>query len=241
LELLVGVVLTQACPIKIAFLFLLFVFSSVKADGLPTPFSAYYKGPLWSKTCVTLSRRPGGLVYKYHTKVLGYWFDETSFLRVKHDHLYPAKFQHRQKDRSIETVFDREKGTIKTTQSEREDHEEPFPSDGEVWDLLSFQLKLMTDLRKYDRLATLRKHEALPTFTYRIVDKRGKIKTYRASVVGFEKVKTKEGYYGAWKVKRADDKEFYVWFAPALNYVPVRIQKGLISVRFYSRSCEDLM
>jgi hypothetical protein len=224
---------------KIAFLFFLFVFSSVQADGLPTPFSAYYKGPFWSKTCVTVSHRPGRLVYQYRTKVLGRWFHETSVLRVKDDRFYPVKFEHREKDRSIDTVFDRQKGIIKTTRSEKEDHEEAFPSDAEIWDLLSFQLKLMTDLRQYERSATLRKRETLPTFTYQIVDKSGKIRTYRASVVGFEKVKTKEGYYDAWKVERVDDKEFYVWFAPALNYLPIRIQRGLISMKFYSRSCED--
>ncbi len=237
-----GVVVTQVYPRKIAFLFFLFVFSSVQADGLPTPFSAYYKGPLWSKTCVTLSHQPGRFLYEYHTKALGHWFYETSVLRVEDGRLYPVRFQHREKNRSTDTVFDRQKGTIKTMRSEKEDHEETFPSDGEVWDLLSFQLKLMTDLREHDGLATLRKHETLPTFTYRIVDRRGKIKTYRVSVVGSEKVKTEEGYYDAWKVERVGDKEgFSVWFAPALNYVPVRIQKGLISMKFYSRSCEDLM
>jgi len=238
----VGVVVTQVCPRKIAFLFFMFVLSPVQANGLPTPFSAYYKGPLWSKTCITLSHQSGGLVYEYHTKALGRWFYETSVLRVEEDRFYPAKFQHREKNRSTDTVFDREKGTIKTTRSEKEDHEEPFPGDAEVWDLLSFQLKLMIDLREHDRFATRRKHKTLPTFTYRVVDRRGKIETYRVSVVGFEKVKTEEGYYDAWKVERVGDKDgLSVWFAPALNYVPVRIQKGLISMKFYSGSCEDLM
>ncbi len=216
---------------SIAFLLSLLFFSSVQADRLPAPFSAYYRGVgSLASACVTLSHEQGGLRYEFRSKFLWRKFHESSTLRVEGGSFYPVEFLHSEKDpaRNIRTLFDWSQGTVRTVVGQTQS-DEKLPENKEVWDLLSVQLKLMADLRQ---------HNEATEFVYHVVNKRGRIKLYRMQVLGLEKIKTKEGYYDVLKIERVSKKRaLYLWLAPKLGYLPIKIKQRGVSMKLYSRSC----
>lgn len=83
-------------------------------------------------------------------------------------------------------------------------------------DKLVYQLALMTELSSA-------KHH----YNYRIADG-GKIKTYTIDMIGEEVIKTPLGKIKAIKLKRLRDetskRQTVLWCAPALNYLPVKLE-----------------
>lgn len=63
--------------------------------------------------------------------------------------------------------------------------------------------------------------------TYRIIDN-GRVKAYRITSSGKESVRTPAGEFDAIRVERVDDtrdKSLTLWLAPALDYLPVRVEQ----------------
>jgi hypothetical protein len=83
-------------------------------------------------------------------------------------------------------------------------------------DKLVYQLALMNDLE-----------EGKKQYNYRIADG-GKIKTYTVDVLGEEIVTTPLGKIKTLKIKRVRDetskRQTILWCAPALNYLPVKLE-----------------
>lgn len=82
-------------------------------------------------------------------------------------------------------------------------------------DRLVYQIALMRDMTPGKR-----------EYAYRIADG-GRIKTYRAVVLGDEETETPAGKFLATKIARVGDKRgTTLWLAPKLNYLPVRIEQS---------------
>lgn len=72
------------------------------------------------------------------------------------------------------------------------------------------------------------------TMEYQVADG-GKLKLYRFQVIGEERVKTPYGHLQCLKVARSKGSrppEYTIWFAPQLDYLPVRIERRLSGRRF---------
>jgi hypothetical protein len=83
-------------------------------------------------------------------------------------------------------------------------------------DKLVYQLALMSDLGQHKT-----------EFSYQVADK-NKIKTYNIAILGMETVSTPMGKIEAVKLKRIHSskkqRQTVLWCAPALYYLPVRIE-----------------
>jgi hypothetical protein len=63
--------------------------------------------------------------------------------------------------------------------------------------------------------------------TYRVADG-GKLKRYRFQVIGEEPIETPQGRLPCLKVRRSKESrppDYTIWFAPKLDYLPVRIER----------------
>ncbi len=95
--------------------------------------------------------------------------------------------------------------------------------DGDPWrmdipagtqDKLLHQLAIMQDLKK-----------GRTDLQYNVADG-GRLKNYRFEVLGEEMMNTPLGKFKTVKIERLDDKrDTIVWCAPALNYLPVRLEQ----------------
>lgn len=218
---------------SLSFLIIILFFSSASATDVLSPFSALYKAENWiplGSVCITLSsRNQGRLKYEFDGSDLIKEIYESSTLQLDNGLLHPVKFESRESDSEIVAVFDKPKGAITTTRPGKKDKVVRLPQNTEVWDPLSVQLKLMTDLSK---------DESLTSIKYKVVSKRGKIKTYKIEVGKAEKVKTKLGNYKALPVTvKNKDRQF--WFAPELNYMLVKLEIEGVDLTLQSRTCED--
>lgn len=210
----------------------LFLSSANAADTL-SPFSALYKAkkgifPLGS-VCITLSPHgQGNLKYEFDGSGLIKELYESSILRLDDGLLQPLRFEHRESGKDVVTVFDKSNGVVTTTRPGKKDKVVSLPETTEVWDSLSVQLKLMTDLSE---------NESLKAIKYRVVSKRGSIKTYKIKVEKSATVNTELGNFKARPViVKNKDRQF--WFAPELNYMPVEIDIDGTRLSLQSRTCE---
>ena len=83
-------------------------------------------------------------------------------------------------------------------------------------DKLVYQISLMKDLKR-----------GIKSIDYRIADG-GKLKTYHITVLGKETITTPMGHIETIKLTRhrekPSDRETTLWCAPALNYLPVKLE-----------------
>ena len=99
-----------------------------------------------------------------------------------------------------------------------DDHKHPWTLDisSHTLDKLIYQLTLMNDLAAHKT-----------SLSYEIADG-GKLKTYTIDVLGMEKVTTPLGKIEAVKLKRhrdhPKDRQTTLWCAPALDYLPVKLE-----------------
>jgi len=218
---------------KIAiFLVSMLLISAAQASAIPPPFSALYKVkksiiPL-GEACITLTHKQGKLKYEFKFESAILDFHETSHLGVVNGRFHSVKFQHREKDKKIVSVFNRQKGVVTTTRTGKQDKVVKMPNNKDVWDLLSIQLKLISDLSN---------STAQTNFKYHVVNKRGKIKPYKIKVKNMETVKTKMGDYKARRVV-VENKDRQFWFAPELDYMPVQLEIDGVSLKLLGKSCE---
>jgi hypothetical protein len=92
-----------------------------------------------------------------------------------------------------------------------------------IQDRLSQQLMLRLELARGE-------HD----LSYRVADG-GKLKHYRFQVVGEEQVQTPYGRLHCLKVRRSKEErppDYTIWFAPQLDYLPVRIERDQGSGRY---------
>ena len=128
-------------------------------------------------------------------KSLRYTYDQTGGKDIKHESV----------------VFDWQQGLIKFTDGGGKE----FPLSDHAYDLLNFQLALMRILQQGEQ-----------EFVLDVADYR-KLYTYYSHVVGKEKVSLPYGDLDTIKVdsrNRQDGKHFIFWCAPALDYLPVRVE-----------------
>lgn len=213
------------------FLVSILLISSAQAIGIPPPFSASYKVkksliPL-GEACITLTRNLGNLKYEFKFESAVLDFHETSKLEISNNRFHPVKFQHRETGKKTVSVFNRIKGVVTTTRTGKEDKVVNLPKNGDVWDLLSIQLKLMADLSSSGTQTG---------FKYHVVNKRGSIKPYEIKLRELETVKTKIGDYKARRVV-VENKDRQFWFAPKLDYMPVKLEIDGVNLTLLKKSC----
>jgi len=117
------------------------------------------------------------------------------------------------KDKTLTMEFDWQKNLVSI-----DDRKHPWQLDLEpgTLDKLVYQISLMQDL-----------NSGLESIDYRIADG-GKLKTYHIEVLGKETITTPMGYIETIKLTRhrekPNDRETTLWCAPALNYLPVKLE-----------------
>lgn len=143
--------------------------------------------------------------------------EETSTWRMVDHQIKPQHYLYQRsggkKDKYLKLDFD---WTLQ--QLHIDDKKQPWELELEpqTLDKLVYQLALMTDLSSGDQ-----------QYNYRIADG-GKIKTYTINVIDEEIIKTPLGKIKAIKLKRLRDetskRQTVLWCAPALNYLPVKLE-----------------
>jgi hypothetical protein len=148
---------------------------------------------------------------------------ETSRWRFAGDTIQPLQYDYRRtgkKPRNVRVVFDWEKRRVRNA------------LEGDSWgmtipegtlDKLVVQLAVMLDLQR-----------RRDTLEYPIADG-GHLKTWRFERLGEETLETPAGRFRAIKIKRQRDdrkRTTYLWCAPELNYLPVRIDQEEKGERF---------
>ena len=198
---------------------------SAHSAGLPADFSANYSGhgrALFflrkkAKASITLSTQGERVKYEQETRISRYRWYECTSVTTRDGDMFPVEFVHVDESRgekNIHSVFDQQRRSVHTTIGEETPKERTRAFTPPVWDPLSVQLKLMTELAQGRK----------GNYSFTVVSK-GKPKEYVFNVVGLEKVETQAGQYDAWKVKRISRKnELSFWFAPDLDYIPVKMR-----------------
>jgi len=115
------------------------------------------------------------------------------------------------RERHVRITFDWKKSTVINSVGGHSWH---MAVPGETMDKLLYQLALTMDLANGEQLVE-----------YPIADG-GRLKRYRFKVIGREMVPTPLGHFETLKVQRlGDQRETTLWCAPALHYLPVRIEQ----------------
>jgi len=118
------------------------------------------------------------------------------------------------KERRVELEFDWPRQRVKTTVEDKPWHMK-IPTDTQ--DKLSYQLQLRKDLAA-----------GKTEFSYSVADG-GLLSEYRFKVLGEERITTPDGDYDAIKVERIRDeaagRTTHIWFAPALEYLIVKLHQ----------------
>jgi hypothetical protein len=178
-----------------------------------------------------LSLAPDG-TYSYHAHtqpgLLADWFNgeeviEESQGRLFPEGLQPTSYLYRQEvDEADNTAvrFDWAEAKAYTT-SGGVTWAQPIGPDTQ--DRLSQQLMVRLQLAQGQQ-----------TMEYEVADG-GKLKLYRFQVIGKESIKTPFGRLDCLKVARSKGSrppEYTIWFAPRLDYLPVRIERKISGRRF---------
>jgi len=140
---------------------------------------------------------------------------ETSKIKITHEKIQPIQYvEAKDKKGNIEKYqlsFDWNKNTLR---NEHLKISEPLKSN--THDLLSFQLNMMRDLQKNKQ-----------NMQYRIATKRH-TRDYSLRIILTEKIETNMGEFEVIKLTTKPVKgksQFTFWCAPALEFLPVKIQK----------------
>jgi hypothetical protein len=139
---------------------------------------------------------------------------EATLWRRQDDWLQPLTYRYVQRggknEKHIELIFDWTANTVTDRDSQPLWRAEIPP---QTTDKLLYQLQLMLDLQA-----------GRETLAYTIADS-GKLRHYRYQRVGEERLQLALGTYATIKLHRdAGRRSTTIWCAPALNYLPVRIE-----------------
>ncbi|MBL1319952.1 MAG: DUF3108 domain-containing protein [Methylophaga sp.] len=198
------------------------------AQDIPD-FSANYKVRLNGLSAGELKRAlttndDGTRTFKSQSQAKGIFaffkpdlIEETSIWMKKGNNIYPQSYLYQRtggkKDKYLSLDFDRNNQRINIDNKKQTWSLEAKPNS---LDKLSYQLALMLDLEQQKK-----------EFSYQIVDK-GKFKTYDIIILGTEIISTPLGKIETIKLKRKRSSEkrrqTTLWCAPALNYLPVKIE-----------------
>lgn len=160
--------------------------------------------------------------YTYPTLIASWFRNETireeSRFRIHTGQLVPLAYEYRReqdnKSRLVTLEFDWKAGkVVNSIAGDR--WTMPVPEG--ALDKMLVNLALMLDLQQGKK-----------TIEYPIADG-GILKTYRFEITGEERVETPAGSFDTVLVKRSreDQKPTYLWCAPELAYLPVRIERKL--------------
>ena len=200
------------------------VCSSAESGSLLVPHETVYKGkvgaaPVRARMLLEVSD-DGRWIYQSRVGTRGWlaWkkgeIRETSEFFLNGDGVVSATYLRKDsfsdKDRDVATRFDAGQ-VVSTYRGEKIVHQ----ADGPVYDLLNLRIILMIDLAR----------DLLPR-DYQIIDGKGRLRMLSVRKSGEEKIETKQGEFEAIKLEYDDDdKRFFVWIAPALDYQLVRIDQ----------------
>jgi hypothetical protein len=211
-------------------------------DGLLKPFSATFNVkrnlmPLGDLKLELSLLEQGGYRYSAHTLpgLLAGWFSGDEIIEESQGRLHEAGVQPFSYSYS-ETGNEKEDAVLEFDWSAQEVH---TTSGGVTWsqsitdgaqDRLSQQL-----------LVRLHLAEGKRDITYRVADG-GKIKRYRFFVEGEDTLETPYGELDCLRVRRSKESrkpDYTIWFAPQLDYLPVRIERKR-SGRLYRMALEEI-
>lgn len=143
--------------------------------------------------------------------------EETSVWKLVDDHVTPQRYRYQRtggkKDKFLQMQFN-----WRQKQVSIDDREHPWELEIEtgVLDKLVYQISLMRDLNK-----------GIKQVDYLIADG-GRLKTYEIKVLGKETITTPMGQIETIKLTRhrekPNDRETTLWCAPALGYLPVKLE-----------------
>lgn len=143
--------------------------------------------------------------------------EETSIWQPYKGNVKPQRYVYQRsggkKDKTLEMDFDWQQQIVSI-----DDRKHPWQLELEpgTLDKLVYQISLMQDLER-----------GIESIDYRIADG-GKLKTYHIVVLGKETITTPMGNIETIKLTRqrekAGDRETTLWCAPALNYLPVKLE-----------------
>ncbi|WP_438970047.1 DUF3108 domain-containing protein [Methylophaga sp.] len=223
--------------LKLFGIFLLFSISnSLIAQELPD-FSANYlvklNGIQAGELKRSLETQPSG-IRRFHSVsqakgVFSFFkpdvIEETSLWQSHNGKVKPQSYIYQRsggkKDKILEMDFDWQKNIVSI-----DDRQHPWELELEpgTLDKLVYQIRLMQDLER-----------GIEQVDYRIADG-GKLKTYHIEVLGKEIITTPLGQIEAVKLTRhrekPSDRQTTLWCAPALNYLPVKLEHIEDETRF---------
>lgn len=203
--------------------------TSLRAGNVPDDFTAVYAISLNNfvigESEIKLEAQPKSqYLYRSNTRSTGIArlfrsdvVEESSRFDIRRSHIRPLeyRFDHTgsKKQRHALLNFDWKKMQVANTV---EGHTWEMEIPQNALDKLVVQIAVMADL-------AAGKQELI----YNIADG-GKLKEYRFSVVGTENIRVPAGEFEALKIERIrkdNDRTTYLWCAPSLNYLPVRIEQ----------------
>ncbi len=159
---------------------------------------------------------------------------EFTRFRLDADGIHPRDYAYRQRargdnDETVRLFFNPNSGRV----SSRGDKEWQDQVDGEVMDELLSQLRLALAVR-----------DGETEMEFSVIEGDGERETYRFEVQGTERIETDAGRFDTVKVARVDGSErraTTMWFAPELEYVPVRVrQEHLRREEAYTATLKEL-
>jgi len=212
-----------------AVLICLMISTAAPAAGVPGSFQAVYQLRVNSFTIgearVELAAQANGrYLYSSSTRSTGLTrvfrndkVSESSLFKLHNQHLRPLeyRFDHTgsKKERHAYLKFDWIKREVANTV---EGHTWEMEIPEKALDKLIVQLAVMMDL-----------DAGKQELVYAIADG-GKLKEYKFAIVGKEKLRVPAGEYDTVKLERLrkdNDRTTYLWCAPSLGYLPVRIKQ----------------
>ncbi|MCK8515476.1 DUF3108 domain-containing protein [Methylonatrum kenyense] len=214
-------------------------------DGLPT-FSANYELRRNNLRAAELSRslrcddgvcefRSEGRTVGLADLVLRGRIDEWTRFRLGDNGLIvPVEYHYRQRARGDNDEFRRlffYPEDERVTSRGDDQWEKTIP--GETMDELLSQLRLLLAVRAGET-----------EMTFSVVDDDGEVDEYHFEVVGRETVETGEGELDTIRVDRvggSSNRRTRMWFAPELEYVPVKVQHERIDRETYTATLTDLI
>ncbi len=183
----------------------------VRVKGIYVGISARQLDVKGNKVEYRAKAKPGGLAKLFFSDVV----TETSNMERIGTKLKPLTYTYDQtggKDiQHASVIFDWQQGLIKFSDGGGKE----FPLSDHAYDMLNFQLELMRTLQQGNQ-----------EFVLDVADYRN-LYTYYSRVVGKETVNLPYGELETVKVdsrNRKDGKHFVFWCAPALDYLPVRVE-----------------
>lgn len=228
---------TFTTTIRTAFGVMLLTMAVLPSSGfaLPLEFTASYDlkkyGIVFAKSDYSLKHENNGVRITQHTEAVGFAallsddeLDENSFLSLQDDQLLLTEFSHRQKsedekNRDIHLKIDWVQSDTKLlgkVSGTAYGKKLALNVDRPVWDTNSYQIPLMTNTSE---------NAGPQQYTMMVKDR---FQTYSFITRGAEEIKVNGKNIKAIKVER-DDRSgkdpIYLWLAPEMNNLPVKIEK----------------